>query len=140
MAVFFIVPKIAAKSWVSGSARVLSASMYQRTGKTHDWCAQIRFEYAVNGKVYRNAQFSSGLVSDAACRKEKARTESFLRGVAPGTGIQIFYDPDAPEKSAIVRENLHWLEYFLLIASLALFGAAIHAIRLGRVILRQRAH
>jgi hypothetical protein len=139
IAAFFAVPKIAARTWVSGSARVLSASVYQRS-KSHDWCALIKFEHSVNGKVYKNSDFASALVSDAVCDSQKERTEYFLRQAAPGTAIRIFYDPASPSSAAIVRQDLNWLDYTLFIVSVMLFGLAIHQIRLGRAILRRSAH
>jgi hypothetical protein len=139
IAAFIALPKIAAKTWVSGDARVLSASVYQRS-KSHDWCALIKFEHSVNGKVYKNSDFASALVSDGACHRQKERTEYVLRQATPGTSIRIFYDPASPSSAAIVRKDLNWLDYSLFIVSVVLFGFAIHQIRLGRAILRRSAH
>ncbi|RZT10121.1 Protein of unknown function [Duganella sp. CF402] len=135
---FDTVPKLRTYRWVSGIAQVTATDVYERTGRNHGWCGRVSYTYVVDGRTYKSRNLTSAIISDEGCHRDKAQVTAGLAKFAPGADIRIFYDPAAPARVAIVREELKWHDGFfalLAVLTLALGGSCIVQ---ARRVLRRR--
>lgn len=71
IAAFDTVPKLRTYHWVSGTAQVTATDIYERTGRSHDWCGRVSYTYVVNGRTYRSRNLTSSIISDEGCHRNK---------------------------------------------------------------------
>lgn len=137
IAAFDIAQKLRASSWLVVGAEVLSSDIYQRTGKSHAWCARVRYGYTVAGRAYQGDQRSQATISSAGCRRDRAKVEAKLATLPKGTPISIYYDPAYPSHAAIELEQLSWFDYLLSAMALWVFVSAVRWIRVGSAGMRE---
>lgn len=65
---------------------------------TRDSRVEVSYEYVVDGTVYRNdrVRFDQQMLSDG-------RKEALVNAHPAGKPVEVFYDPDDPDQSVLVR-------------------------------------
>lgn len=100
-----------ARSWIESSARIVDCFRYPDIwvrGVMSERKYFVRYEYTVADKVFqgRRVQFDlfgdGSYFLDAGARKDMH--ELFLNSLAGGGTIAVFYDPQRPERSVLIRE------------------------------------
>jgi hypothetical protein len=114
--------KLTSPDWPVLSGQVLSSSMYQRTGRSRDWCLMLSYQYEFGGKLYKSRALGVSVIGDAGCHRERAVTERRLRRLAPGAPVQISYNPRSPAQAAVFITGLDPLDYFMAMIVLILTG------------------
>ncbi len=66
--------KLTSPAWPVTSAEIVRSSMYQRTGKSQDWCVKLAYRYTVEGKAYRSARIGVSRIGNAGCHRDQAVT------------------------------------------------------------------
>lgn len=130
------VEKIRSASWPTVTGEIVRASIYERTGRTHDWCLKLDYRYTVDGKQYRRHYLTLPTTSSGACHRERAVVESWLPDLAPGTRIVVHHAPDDPSNAVLAIVGLDLLNY-LPGGLLLIFGAIV--VDLVRTRRRERA-
>lgn len=81
--------KLTSPAWPVTSAEIVRSSMYQRTGKSQDWCVKLAYRYTVEGKAYRSARIGVSRIGNAGCHRDQAVTAWRLASMAPGARIRV---------------------------------------------------
>jgi hypothetical protein len=137
VAAFTSVPKLRAYRWVDGTALVAATDIYQRTGKSHDWCGRLSYTYIVDGHTYSSRNVSPSFITDVGCDLDKAKVAAWLTTLPAGAVIRIFYDPASPARAALVREGLKWHDFFFLLLAIACLAMSSYCIVQAKRVLRQ---
>jgi hypothetical protein len=104
--------KLTAPAWPVTGAEIVRSSMYQRTGKSQDWCVKLAYRYTVEGKAYRSSRIGVSRIGNAGCHREQAVTAWRLASMAPGARIRVHYRPSDPGDTAVFLAGLDFLDYF----------------------------
>ena len=121
--------KLQARHWTPVSAEVVASDTYLRTGKQKDRCVRVRYAYMVAERKYESRSVGTSRMSDASCEQDGDRFQQRWGAVRAGVPIVARYDPGAPERSAIVVEQVDFMDVFLTLAGLAFIGAGAWEIR-----------
>jgi hypothetical protein len=94
----------AAKSWPSTEGIIVDGSLHTfqmslpRGGPIIRFGANITYEYAVGEVLYRNSRFN---VDGPQYHSSQRKAEALLAKYPIGTEVTVFYDPAAPQNSAL---------------------------------------
>ncbi|MDO8064878.1 MULTISPECIES: DUF3592 domain-containing protein [unclassified Janthinobacterium] len=113
--------KLASPAWPVTSAEIVRSSMYQRTGKSQDWCVKLSYRYSVDGKAYRSSRIGVSRIGNAGCHRDQAVTAWRLTSMAPGAHIRVHYRPRDPNDTAVFLAGLDFLDYFGVVLWVVLF-------------------
>lgn len=105
--------KIVSPSWPFTYGEVLSSDMYQRTGRSTDWCVRLRYQYTVDQNTFSTNRLSTSLIGNAGCDRDQEVIAARLRSMRPGDRIKVRYNSRNPEKGIIYSDGLDVLDYFL---------------------------
>ena len=121
--------KFTSPAWPVASAEIVRSSMYQRTGKSQDWCVKLAYRYTVEGKAYRSARIGVSRIGNAGCHRDQAVTAWRLASMAPGARIRVHYRPGDPGDAAVFLASLDVLDYFGAGLALVLFVLGVSEVR-----------
>ncbi|MEG2033778.1 MAG: DUF3592 domain-containing protein [Janthinobacterium sp.] len=121
--------KLTSPAWPVASAEIVRSSMYQRTGKSQDWCVKLAYRYTVEGKAYRSARIGVSRIGNAGCHRDQAVTAWRLASMAPGARIRVHYRPGDPGDAAVFLASLDVLDYFGAGLALVLFVLGVSEVR-----------
>ena len=121
--------KLTSPAWPVTSAEIVRSSMYQRTGKSQDWCVKLAYRYTVEGKAYRSARIGVSRIGNAGCHRDQAVTAWRLASMAPGARIRVHYRPGDPGDAAVFLAGLDVLDYFGVGLALVLFVLGVSEAR-----------
>jgi hypothetical protein len=121
--------KLTSPEWPVTSAEIVRSSMYQRTGKSQDWCVKLAYRYTVEGKAYRSGRIGVSRVGNAGCHRDQAVTAWRLARMAPGARIRVHYRPSDPADTAVFLAGLDFLDYFGAGLALVLFAVGVSEAR-----------
>ncbi|WBS00569.1 DUF3592 domain-containing protein [Pseudoduganella sp. SL102] len=117
--------KIASISWPFTYGTVLSSDIYQRAGRSTDWCVRLRYRYSVDGRIYVSNRLSTSLAGNAGCDRTKALITAQLQKIQPGNHIKVRYDPISPKIGIIYTDGLDVLDYFFACLVLVLLAGGL---------------
>ena len=97
------------------------------------WDIEIRYEYRVYDKIYRNGQISIKFRSNSFNYKSDA--ERFVNDYFKGRSCNVYYDPDKPSFS-VLKPNEHEYENLFLFIGYALLAltSIIIIYKLGQIL------
>lgn len=120
--------KLAAESWPSTHARVLSSGIYEQL-KPRQWCVKLRYEYAVDGKAFVSKRLSTTRLGDAGCDPDRQVMEARLEQLQPGAQIQIRYRPGHPGTSIVYLDDLDVTDYLFVVIALICLAGGVKMLR-----------
>ena len=121
--------KFTSPAWPVASAEIVRSSMYQRTGKSQDWCVKLAYRYTVEGKAYRSVRIGVSRIGNAGCHRDQAVTAWRLASMAPGARIRVHYRPGDAGDTAVFLASLDVLDYFGVGLALVLFVLGVSEAR-----------
>ncbi|MEX0144131.1 DUF3592 domain-containing protein [Massilia sp. LMS1-1-1.1] len=121
--------KLTSPTWPVASAEIVRSSMYQRTGKSQDWCVKLSYRYSVDGKVYRSSRIGVSRIGNTGCHRNQSVTAWRLASMAPGAHIRVHFRPSDPGDTAVFLAGLDILDYFGAGLALLLFVVGVSEAR-----------
>jgi hypothetical protein len=110
----------ASQSWPAARGRVVEGSVYEtaiylpKGGRAVQYHANLVYEYAVSGRVYRSNHFN---IDGPQVYSFRRRAESHVAKWPPGTAVTVFYDPAQPARATLTRKAQRiealWLAFCL---------------------------
>jgi Protein of unknown function (DUF3592) len=113
------------KSWQWAPAVVQHASLEESTGAkgVAEYSPDIRYRFHVNGREYVGTRLEIPRGRSGSEEAERNRLESY----APGTTVQILYDPLDPTRSVVLRPSInYWFTLGMGLLSLGLIVASLY--------------
>jgi hypothetical protein len=108
--------------WLQTTGTVLTAEVRKttdshgsvgiRVGYTTTYEPHIRYAYSVGGRSFENDTYALAVQTSIP---EAAGAEAIVREYSVGYSVVVFYDPDSPEDSALVRGGSKGNTFFLAI-------------------------
>ena len=121
--------KLTSPAWPVTSAEIVRSSMYQRTGKSQDWCVKLSYRYSVEGEAYRSSRICVSRIGNTGCHRDQSVTAWRLASMAPGARIRVHYRPSDPNETAVFLAGLDFLDYFGVAVALVLFVVGVSEAR-----------
>ncbi|KQV80950.1 hypothetical protein ASD15_13765 [Massilia sp. Root351] len=85
----------------------------------------LHYSYPALGKRYESRAIGTSRVGNAGCERSEERLRERWGDLAPGTLLRARFDPQAPERAAIVVEKVDALDcVMILIGLIILCGSA----------------
>ena len=115
--------KLDAAHWTPVRARVVSSDSYLRTGKQEGRCVRMRYAYQVGGREYTSRSVGTSMLAGAGCERHEADFQRRWGMVRPGLMVVARYDPDAPQRAALIAEPVDFFDWLFVLMGLAVIGA-----------------
>lgn len=132
--------KFDARSWPKASAVVVKSELYERHGKSRDWCIKMAYRYEVDGQQFESSRSATSLMSEAGCDPSRTVIQARFEKRQPGDRITIRHHPRDPGRAIAYVDGLDIFDFFFPAVALSVFAAGVHSIRYGaRLRLEQAA-
>jgi len=119
------VNKLASRTWPMTTATVLESSMYQRAGRSADWCVKLRYRYIVDGVAYTSSRTSTSVINSVGCNADKRLVDKRMQDLKSRLEMIIRYRPGNPAEAILYPADLDALDYFFLGLSAVFLFAGI---------------
>ncbi len=117
--------KISSRNWITTSGTIISSDIYERNGRTHDWCSTIGYSYVVDGHIYTSVNNTSAIASSLGCDADRRKIEDDLDTMPIGGEIVVHYSPSQPSHAALKIEPLTWRDFYNVMLAAAMLGIVI---------------
>lgn len=132
--------KFDARSWPKASAVVVKSELYERRGKSRDWCIKMAYRYEVGGQQFESSRSATSLMTESACDPSRAVIQARFEQRQPGDRITIRHHPRDPARAIAYVDGLDIVDFLFPAVALSVFAAGVHSIRYGaRLRLEQAA-
>jgi len=126
-----IYDKFDARSWPKASAEVVESELYERRGKSRDWCIKMAYRYEVDGQQFVSRRSATSLLTEAACDPSRAVIQARFEKRQPGDRITIRHHPREPGRAIAYVDGLDFADFFFPAVALSAFAAGVGSIRYG---------
>ncbi|AWL06820.1 DUF3592 domain-containing protein [Massilia oculi] len=123
--------KFDARSWPKASAEVVKSELYERRGKSHDWCIKMAYRYEVDGQQFVSSRSATSIMSESACDPSRAVIQARFEKRQPGDRITIRHHPREPGRAIAHVDGLDIFDFLFPAVALGVFATGVHSIRYG---------
>ncbi|MET0207845.1 MAG: DUF3592 domain-containing protein [Burkholderiaceae bacterium] len=123
--------KFDARSWPKASAVVVKSELYERRGKSRDWCIKMAYRYEVDGQQYVSSRSATSLMTESACDPSRPVIQARFEKRQPGDRITIRHHPRQPGRAIAYVDGLDFVDFFFPAVALGVFAAGVGLIRYG---------
>jgi hypothetical protein len=102
------------RNWISTEGKIISSSIettHFSRGGGYDYLGKVQYEFTVDGKIYKGDTLSLP-------NYRESREEIVIQKLAPypaGAKTVVYYDPTAPDHSALIQPVLNWIYLIIFI-------------------------
>ena len=121
--------KYAAWDWPKARAQITSSTLYKSTGRSTQWCIQLRYRYTVGGREFSGRRQATSWLSNVQCDRAHAVMQARFAHQQPGDPITVRYQPGKPGRAVVYVDGISPAEWLFVALAIMLAAGGIGTLR-----------